>query len=214
MHEVLEGVLPGAVPAVLSGPSFAADVAQGLPTAVTLATADQARGARLAALFARASFRPYLSADIIGVELGGAVKNVLAIAAGIVAGRSLGESARAALIARGLAEMTRFGMASGAARETFSGLSGLGDLVLTALSARSRNMALGMALGQGRALGELTGPGRALAEGVFTAPVVAKLARERNVEMPIVAAVAGVVTGAIAIDEAIVSLLGRPLGSE
>ena len=214
MHEVLEGALPGAVPAVLSGPSFAADVAQGLPTAVTLACADQALGAKLAALFARASFRPYLGGDIIGVELGGAVKNVLAIAAGIVAGRSLGESARAALIARGLAEMTRFGTASGAARETFSGLSGLGDLVLTAMSARSRNMALGMALAQGRALDELTGAGRALAEGVFTAPVVARLARERGVEMPIVAAVAGVVTGGIGIDEAIASLLERPLRSE
>ena len=214
LHEVLAEALPRAVPVVLSGPGFAADVAAGLPTAVTLAAADAATGADIAALFARDTFRPYLTDDLIGVELGGAVKNVLAIAAGIAEGRRLGPSAQAALIARGLAEMTRLGIAMGARRETFSGLSGLGDLVLTAMSPRSRNTALGLALAAGRPLDELTGPGAPLAEGVFSAGVVADLARRHGVDMPITRAVAAVVAGALGIDAAIASLLDRPLRAE
>src|SRR5664280_604132 len=200
------------VPASLSGPSFAADVARGLPTAVTLAAADGKLAGDLAQASASASFRPYHSTDVRGVELGGATKNVLAIAAGIVTGRGLGASAAAALTTRGFAELVRFGRAYGAKPETMTGLSGLGDLILTCSSPQSRNFSFGIALGKGEKLdGAAHGK---LAEGAFTAPVLLEMAREKNVDMPISAAVAAVLTEKLSVDAAIESLLTRPIKSE
>jgi glycerol-3-phosphate dehydrogenase (NAD(P)+) len=212
--EVIGEILPQARPAALSGPGFAEEIARGLPTAVTIAASELALAHRLCAALSSDSFRPYASDDLIGVELGGAAKNVLAIACGIVAGRALGESARAALIARGLAEMMRLGAALGARPETFMGLSGVGDLVLTATSEQSRNTAFGIALGRGRTVAELMVKDAPLAEGAFSARVTAELARRHNVEAPIVAAVAAVVEGAIGVEEAIQGLVSRPLKAE
>jgi glycerol-3-phosphate dehydrogenase (NAD(P)+) len=214
LTEVLSEVWPEASPAVLSGPSFARDVAEGLPTAVTLAAADAALGARWMATFSAPHFRPYLSDDLIGAELGGAVKNVLAIAAGAVQGRGLGDSARAALIARGFAEFTRLGVAMGAKAETMAGLSGLGDLILTATSPQSRNMSLGIELGKGRSLDAVLGEPTAVTEGVATAPAVVAMAKRAGVDMPICAAVADLVSGARGLDEIIAALLARPLKTE
>lgn len=214
MHEVAGEALATARPAILSGPGFADDVAHGLPVAVTLAAAEREAAATCAQIFARATFRPYLSDDLHGVAIGGAVKNVLAIAGGIVIGRGLGESARAALIARGLAELTRFGVALGARRETFSGLSGLGDLVLTATSTKSRNTRLGMALGGGGSLDQLTAPGAPLAEGFYSAGAVVERARRAGVDMPICEAIGDVISGRVGIDQAIRALLDRPLKAE
>ncbi len=214
LTEVLSEVWPTASPAVLSGPSFARDVAEGLPTAVTLAAADAALGARWMATFSAPHFRPYLSDDLIGAELGGAVKNVLAIAAGAVQGRGLGDSARAALIARGFAEFTRLGVAMGAKAETMAGLSGLGDLILTATSPQSRNMSLGIELGKGRSLAAVLGERTAVTEGVATAPAVVAMAKRAGVDMPICAAVADLVSGARGLDEIIAALLARPLKTE
>jgi glycerol-3-phosphate dehydrogenase (NAD(P)+) len=211
MTEVIAECAPNAVPAILSGPSFAADVARGLPTAVTLAARDAALAAALAHAIGSASFRPYHSADMRGVEIGGAAKNVLAIAAGIVAGRKLGASAAAALTTRGFAELARFGRAYGAKSETLMGLSGLGDLLLTCSSPQSRNFSFGAALGCGQKPGEIHG---GLAEGVFTAPVLLEMARDRGVEMPISAAVAALLAGRVSVDEAIESLLTRPFRAE
>ena len=163
--------------AVLSGPTFAHEVAAGLPTAVTLAAEDQALAEALRDRIAQPTFRIYLSDDVAGAEIGGAVKNVLAIACGVVEGKGLGQNARAALIARGFAEMTRFGLANGAKRETLAGLSGLGDLVLTCSSTSSRNFSLGKGIGEGRSAAELMSDRRTVAEGAFTAPVLARLAR-------------------------------------
>ena len=212
--EIIRQVLPEATPAAISGPGFAEEIARGLPTAVTIAADELAIARTLASALATDVFRPYASDDLCGVELGGEIKNVLAIAAGIVAGRSLGESARAALIARGLAEMMRLGAALGARAETFMGLSGLGDLVLTATSPRSRNLAFGMALGAGRRAADLVRPGMPLAEGVATARVAADLARSHGVDAPIVAAVAAIVEGAITVETAIEGLVSRPLKAE
>jgi glycerol-3-phosphate dehydrogenase (NAD(P)+) len=214
LAEVLAEVLPQAMPAVLSGPSFAADVARGLPTALTLACADAAQGARLAAILGSRPFRIYHSTDLVGVQLGGAVKNVLAIAAGIVEGKQLGASAHAALVARGFAEMRRLGEALGARPETLMGLSGLGDLVLTCGSPQSRNMSLGRALGQGQELQAILAGRRSVAEGVYTAAAVVKVAAERGVDMPISAAVHAVVEGRQTVDQAIEALLSRPLRAE
>ncbi len=214
LTEVLAEVWPTAAPAVLSGPSFARDVAVGLPTAVTLAAADKAQGRRWMATFSAPHFRPYLSDDLIGAELGGAVKNVLAIAAGAVEGRGLGDSARAALIARGFAEFTRLGLAMGAKAETMAGLSGLGDLILTATSRQSRNMSLGIELGRGRTIGEALAERRAVTEGVATAPAVVAMAKRAGIDMPICAAVADLVSGARGLDEIIAALLARPLKTE
>jgi len=214
LTEVLAEVWPEAEPAVLSGPSFARDVAEGLPTAVTLASSDAAIGARWMATIAAPHFRPYLSDDLVGAELGGAVKNVLAIAAGAVIGRGLGDSARAALIARGFAEFTRLGVARGARQETMVGLSGLGDLILTATSPHSRNMSLGMELGRGRKLDDVLSERRSVTEGVATASAVIAMAKRAGVEMPICAAVADLVSGARGIDEIIAALLARPLKTE
>jgi len=212
--EIIAEMLAGARPAALSGPGFAEEIARGQPTAVTIAAEDLPLAHALSRTLASDTFRPYASDDLIGVELGGAVKNVLAIAAGVVAGRALGESARAALIARGLAEMTRLGTALGARAETFMGLSGLGDLVLTATSRRSRNLAFGMALGEGRAAAELLAPGMPLVEGAHTARIAAELAARLGIEAPIVAAVAATVDGALTIDAAIEGLVNRPLKAE
>jgi glycerol-3-phosphate dehydrogenase (NAD(P)+) len=213
MTEIIAECLPGSVPAILSGPSFAGDVARGLPTAVTLAAADEAVAQRLARSLGSALFRPYHSADVRGVEIGGAAKNVLAIAAGIVAGRKLGASALAALTTRGFAELMRFGRAYGAQPETLTGLSGLGDLILTCTSPKSRNFSLGLALGQGHDLNEARQSGH-LVEGAFTAAVLLDMAEARDVEMPIAAAVTAVLDGALAIDAAIEALLRRPLRAE
>jgi glycerol-3-phosphate dehydrogenase (NAD(P)+) len=210
MSEIVIEVAPQAVPAVLSGPSFAADVARGLPTAVTVAAADLALALDLCRALAHAAFRPYAETDIVGVEIGGAVKNVLAIAAGIVAGRKLGASASAALIARSFAELRRLGEAVGAKPETLMGLSGLGDLVLTCSGPQSRNFAYGMALGEGRGL---SAP-QPLVEGIETADVARDLARSRSVEMPIVEAVAAILAGRLAIDAAVETLMTRPLKRE
>jgi glycerol-3-phosphate dehydrogenase (NAD(P)+) len=214
MSEVAAEIAPASPVAVLSGPSFAAEAAKGLPTAVTIASrdADLARGF-VAALGSRA-FRPYLSPDPLGAEIGGAVKNVLAIACGIIEGMRLGDNARAALITRGLAEMVRLGVAKGAAAETFSGLSGLGDLVLTCTAGQSRNYALGAALGRGAQLAAALGHRRSVVEGVATSAAVARLAARLGIEMPIAASVDGVLHRGMAIDMMIEGLLRRPYRSE
>jgi glycerol-3-phosphate dehydrogenase (NAD(P)+) len=214
LAQVLAEALPQTMPAVLSGPSFAADVARGLPTALTLACADDALGARLAATLGSRPFRIYRSTDLIGVQLGGAVKNVLAIAAGIVEGRQLGASAHAALVARGFAEMRRLGEALGARPETLMGLSGLGDLLLTCGSPQSRNMSLGRALGQGQDLAAILAGRRSVAEGVYTAAAVVKLATAKGIDMPIAQAVHAIVEGRQSIEDAIEALLSRPLRAE
>jgi glycerol-3-phosphate dehydrogenase (NAD(P)+) len=198
---------------VLSGPSFAADVARGLPTAIVLALAEVETAERIAQALSGPGFRVYHSTDIRGVEIGGAAKNVLAIAAGIVAGMGLGESARAAMIARGFAELRRFAASHGARPETLMGLSGLGDLVLTASSPQSRNYALGLALGAGKPLAAANPSGK-LAEGAFTAAILADMAARRQVEMPIVTAVARVLAGAISVPDAVRELMSRPLRAE
>ena len=214
MGDVLAESLPAATHAVLSGPSFAADVARGLPAALTIACRNEAVGRNLAEGLGYRHFRLYWSSDTTGVELGGAVKNVLAIAAGIVDGKGLGASAHAALVTRGFAEMRRFGEALGAQPETLMGLSGLGDLVLTCGSPQSRNMSLGRALGQGRTLDEIMGGRRAVTEGVYTAAAVVRLARDKGIEMPIAEAVNAIVEGRTSVDDAIAGLLARPFKSE
>ena len=211
MTEVVGECAPGTMPAILSGPSFAADVARGLPTAVTLAAADEPLAAALAKAIGSATFRPYRSTDVRGVELGGAAKNVLAIAAGVVTGRGLGASALAALTTRGFAELARFGKAYGAKPETMTGLSGLGDLLLTCSSPQSRNFSFGIELGRGQKPEDIHG---GLAEGVFTAPVLLAMARERAIDMPIATAVAALLDGTLTVDAAIESLLTRPLKAE
>jgi glycerol-3-phosphate dehydrogenase (NAD(P)+) len=212
MTEIIAEAAPSARPAILSGPSFADDVARGLPTAVTVAARDDAQAAQLAHHLRAAAFRPYHTDDVKGVEIGGAAKNVLAIAAGIVAGRGLGDSAAAALTTRGFAELSRFGRALGARPETLTGLSGLGDLILSCSSAQSRNFSFGIALGRGEPAASAA-RGK-LAEGVFTAPVLVEMARANLVEMPIAAAVTAILSGRITLDEAIESLLTRPLRAE
>jgi glycerol-3-phosphate dehydrogenase (NAD(P)+) len=208
MTEVIAEAAPAALPAILSGPSFAADVGRGLPAAVTLAAGDEAVAAALARALGSATLRPYHSTDVRGVEIGGAAKNVLAIAAGIVAGRRLGASADAALVTRGFAELFRFGRAFGARPETLTGLSGLGDVILSCSSAQSRNFSYGMAVGRGD-------PAQAvLAEGIFTAPALLEMAKEKGVDMPIASAVADVLAGRVSVDAAVEALLTRPFRSE
>ena len=209
MTEVIAEAAPGAWPAILSGPSFAEDVARGLPTAVTLAAKDEGLARALVQALGSSTFRPYHTSDVRGVEIGGAAKNVLAIAAGIVVGRKLGASAQAALTTRGFSELIRLGRACGARGETMAGLSGLGDLILTCSSLQSRNLALGIALGRGEAR-----PRGQLAEGEFTAPVLIELAASQNVDMPVSNAVAAILRGAVTIDEAIEGLLTRPFKAE
>ena len=214
LHTVAKKVCPEAGIAVLSGPTFAHEVAVGLPTAVTLACEDEALGAAIRKRISLPAFRTYATDDVAGAEVGGAVKNVLAIACGVVEGRGLGQNARAALIARGFAEMTRFGLAMGARRETLAGLSGFGDLVLTCSSTSSRNYSLGKGLGEGRAAGELMADRHTVAEGAFTAPVLDRLARAKRIDMPIVAAVAALLSGSAGVDDVLEQLLSRPTRPE
>jgi glycerol-3-phosphate dehydrogenase (NAD(P)+) len=214
LHKVARETCPGAQVAVLSGPTFAHEVAKGLPTAVTLAAEDAALAEQLRERIKQPTFRIYVSDDLAGAEIGGAVKNVLAIACGVVEGKGLGQNARAALIGRGFAEMTRFGLAFGAKRETLTGLSGLGDLVLTCSSTNSRNYSLGKGLGEGRSAVELLSDRKTVAEGAFTAPVLARLAREKGIDMPIVEAVDALIADRANVDEVLGALLSRPSKSE
>ena len=211
--EVFGESAPGFEPGVLSGPSFAQDAARGLPTAVTIA-ARMDLAQRLQASLSHATFRPYATDDILGVALGGAAKNVYAIASGIVDGMGLGESARAALLARSFAELSRLGEALGARAETLTGLSGLGDLVLTATSPSSRNFRFGREVGRGRAIAELRAPGQPLAEGVPTAPALVIRARNERIELPVAETVASILDGSLPLDAAIVRLMSRPLKPE
>jgi glycerol-3-phosphate dehydrogenase (NAD(P)+) len=214
MSEAAAEACPSSPIAVLSGPTFAHEVAKGLPTAITLACEDEGLGRQLAARIARPSFRPYVSNDVIGAEIGGAVKNVLAIACGVVEGAGLGQNARASLIARGFAEMTRFGLARGGRAETLAGLSGLGDLVLTCSSTSSRNFSLGKGLGEGQAAATLLADRRTVAEGAFTAPVLQQAAHAIGVEMPIVDAVCALLAGEMDVKAVMAALLSRPLKEE
>lgn len=214
MSEAAEAELGSQPVAVLSGPTFAAEVAKGLPTAVTLAIRDEALGRRLLEALGGRTFRPYLSDDLVGAQVGGAVKNVLAIACGVVHGRNLGDNARAALITRGLAEIARLGARLGARAETLMGLSGLGDLTLTCSSLQSRNMSLGAALGQGRTLEEVLGERRSVAEGVYTARAVTKLAAEKGVDMPLCQAVDALLNHGADLDAIIDALMTRPFKTE
>ena len=214
LSTVLEEALPEAVPAVLSGPSFAGDVVRGLPAALTLATADARLGQHLAATIGYRNFRLYWSSDVAGAQLGGSIKNVLAIAAGILDGKGLGASAHAALVTRGFAEMRRFGEAFGARPETLRGLSGLGDLLLTCGSPQSRNMSLGRALGQGQSLTDILAARKSVSEGVYTAAAVARIGAERGLDLPISTAVAAIVGGKLEVDAAIDALLSRPFKAE
>lgn len=214
MNEVAGEAAPGRTFAVLSGPTFAAEVARGLPTAVTLASQDTEVAATLAAALGTPSFRPYTAGDVVGAEVGGAIKNVIAIACGIVDGRGLGQNARAAVIARGLAEIARFAAALGADPRTLMGLSGLGDLTLTCTSVASRNYSLGEALGQGETLEQVMSGRRSVAEGVTTAPAVLTRAAALGVEMPICAAVAAILQDGASVDATIADVLARPLRTE
>jgi glycerol-3-phosphate dehydrogenase (NAD(P)+) len=214
MSQVAADVLPKAEIAVLSGPSFAIEAAKGLPAAVTLATVSETQAAALAYALSHQPFRCYWSDDVIGAEIGGAVKNVYAIGAGIVAGKKFGASAHAALVTRSFAEMARFGTALGARRETLTGLSGLGDLVLTCGSAQSRNMSLGIELGKGQSLNDVLAKRLSVTEGVYTASALVETAAARGIDMPIAQAVHAVISGLATVDEAIEALLARPLRAE
>jgi glycerol-3-phosphate dehydrogenase (NAD(P)+) len=213
VSDIVADAAPGRALAVLSGPTFAHEVAKGLPTAITLACADEALGRHLVKLLGQPTFRPYWTPDVVGAEIGGAVKNVLAIACGIAHGRAMGENAKASLITRGFAEMLRFGAAKGADAQTLMGLCGLGDLVLTCSSLQSRNMSLGVALGQGISAADALGGKRTVAEGAATAPVLAKLAQALGADMPICAAVNDILHGA-PVAETVGALLARPFKDE
>jgi glycerol-3-phosphate dehydrogenase (NAD(P)+) len=214
MGDVVAEVVPQALRAVLSGPSFAADVARDLPTALTIACAEETLGRLLAERLGSYKLRLYWTSDVVGVELGGALKNVLAIAAGIVDGQGLGASAHAALVTRGFAELRRFGEALGARPETLIGLSGLGDLILTCGSPQSRNMSLGRALGRGESVAQALGGRSAVTEGIYTAIAVRRVATERGIDMPICFAVCDVVEGRVTVTEAIERVMQRPLKAE
>lgn len=214
MTAIVEEILPSHPTLILSGPTFAKDVALGLPTAVTLATDQPDLGRAIAAALKTKTFRPYVSGDRIGVEVGGAAKNVLAIGCGIAEGKGLGANARAALLTRGLAEIVRLALACGGRAETLMGLAGLGDLVLTASSMQSRNFSLGVALGQGQSLDQILGTRRAVTEGVYTAEAVVKLAAQKGIDMPIFVAMDQILNRGAGIDEQLHGLLNRPLRDE
>lgn len=214
LTDVVAEEAPGAPVAVLSGPTFAAEVAKGLPTAVTLSCADEKLAGEIADAIGRPAFRPYLGSDVVGAEVGGAIKNVFAIACGMVEGKGLGDNARAALTARGMAEMMRLGEALGGERETMMGLSGIGDLILTCTSTQSRNYSLGVALGQGHTMAAIMAERNTVAEGVHTAKAVAALADRLGIDMPITTAVNAVVSESAAIDDEIIRLLSRPFTQE
>jgi glycerol-3-phosphate dehydrogenase (NAD(P)+) len=209
LSAIADELLPANPVAALSGPSFATDVAKGLPTAVVIAARREALAAELAQRFSTDMFRCYSTGDLVGVEIGGALKNVFAIAAGAVTGAKLGASAQAAMVTRGFVELRRIGQAFGAEPETLMGLSGLGDLLLTCSSAQSRNFAYGLAIGRGESLSGLP-----LAEGAATAGIASRIARERGIDTPIIAAVAAILDGAITINEAVAGLMSRPLKNE
>jgi glycerol-3-phosphate dehydrogenase (NAD(P)+) len=214
MSDVLAETAPDVLPGVITGPSFAGEVARGLPTALTIAARDEKLGHDVANALGSRTLRLYWTDDMLGVQVGGAVKNVLAIASGIVSGRRMGSNAQAALISRGFAELTRFGMAMGARPETLMGLSGLGDLILTCSSPQSRNMSLGQALGEGKSLAEILGSRKSVSEGAHSAAAVVELARRKGIEMPICEAVRAVLSGEMGVDEAISALLSRPFRAE
>ena len=214
MSEVLGEIAPQVEVAVLSGPSFAIDVAKGLPTAVTLACENEDIGKALCEMIATPHFRPYQSTDVLGAEIGGAVKNVLAIACGLVLGLGLGRSAHAAIISRGFAEMRRLGKALDCDHDTLTGLCGLGDLVLTCSSEQSRNMSCGMALGKGQSLKDIMGSRSAVTEGVATAPALKEIAQRAGIDMPICIAMADILSGELSVDDAISTLLARDLKVE
>lgn len=214
LSEILAEELPQAEIAVLSGPTFAEEAAQNKPTALTLACGNEALGKELVATLGTPTFRPYYSSDVIGVQIGGAVKNVMAIAAGIVAGKKLGDNARAALITRGLAEISRLAAALGGQTYTLMGLSGLGDLVLTANSTQSRNFTVGLELGKGRGLSDILSEKRTVAEGVFTAAAVLERAARAGVEMPICEGLSRIMNENVPVDDVIQSLFARPFKSE
>jgi glycerol-3-phosphate dehydrogenase (NAD(P)+) len=214
MSDIVGEALPGAVPGVLAGPSFASEIARGLPAALTLATESEVVCLRVANALGSRSLRLYWSDDLLGAQVGGAVKNVLAIAAGIVAGRELGENAKAGIITRGFAELLRFGTAMGAKPETLMGLTGLGDLILTCSAEHSRNMSLGKALGEGKSLDEVLGNRKSVSEGRFTAAGAVTRAKELGVELPICNAVRAILAEEMSIDDAIQSVLSRPFKSE
>ncbi|MBL4602213.1 MAG: NAD(P)-dependent glycerol-3-phosphate dehydrogenase [Emcibacteraceae bacterium] len=214
MTEVVSEVLPKSPLVVLSGPTFAREVANGLPSAVTIASKYQRVTQRLSDAIGQPTFRPYASRDIIGAEIGGALKNVFAIACGITTGRKMGDNARAALITRSLSEMVRFGEKYGADRSTMMGLCGLGDLILTCSSPQSRNMSLGIAIGGGKTVAELMAGRKTVAEGYYTSSVVAKICREENIDLPIVMAVNDILHEGKDVDKVITALLSRPFVSE
>lgn len=214
MSDVLAEVAPKALPGIITGPSFASEVARGLPAALTIAAKDEKLGNAAATALGNRSLRLYWTDDMRGVQVGGAVKNVLAIASGIVTGRKLGSNAQAALITRGFAELTRFGTAMGARPETMNGLSGLGDLILTCSSPQSRNMSLGLALGEGKRLADILGSRKSVSEGTHSAGAVVALAKEKGIEMPICEAVRAVLAGEVDVDAAITALLSRPFRPE
>jgi glycerol-3-phosphate dehydrogenase (NAD(P)+) len=214
MSEVVADVLPEAPIAVLSGPSFAREVAERLPTALTIASADKALAERIATTLGSPRLRLYIGTDIVGAQVGGAVKNVLAIACGIATGRHLGENARAALITRGMAEMTRLTAALGGTPETLLGLSGIGDVVLTCMSTTSRNFAVGLALGEGKTLAEALAGKRSVAEGVASAAAVVRRAKAAGVVMPIAEAVDAILNRGADVDETVAEVMARPLGRD
>lgn len=214
MSQIAAEETPDAAVAVLTGPTFASEIARGLPSAVTVAAAGIGTAEFIRDALASKTLRPYVSTDLTGVQIGGAVKNVIAIASGIVAGKGLGDSARAALITRGLAEIARLGAALGAKKETLMGMCGVGDLVLTASSMQSRNYSLGYELGRGRTLADILGARNAVTEGVHTAKATMVMAAQMKVEMPITAAVDACLSGDVSIDDSIAALMDRPLRSE
>jgi glycerol-3-phosphate dehydrogenase (NAD(P)+) len=214
MSDIVAEALPEALPGVISGPSFASEVARGLPTALTIAAREELIGLKVANALGSRSLRLYWTNDMLGAQIGGAVKNVLAIASGIVSGRALGDNARAGIITRGFAELMRFGVAMGAKPETLMGLTGLGDLILTCSSEQSRNMSLGKALGEGKSLAEILGSRKSVSEGTYSASAAVARAREFGVELPICEAVRAILTGELEVDEAIEAILSRPFRSE
>jgi len=210
LSRVVEEELPETPYAVLTGPTFAREIASGLPGAVTIGVNDGDLGRELQGALGVKGFRPYVSEDIIGVQLGGAIKNVIAIACGIVYGRKMGESARAALLTRGVAEIARLGVAMGAEKETLLGMCGVGDLMLTASSMQSRNFSLGAALGEGQSMEDILGSRNAVTEGVHTAASTLALAKRYAVDMPITEAVNDCLSGVKTLDQAIEDMLNRP----
>ncbi|MCQ2914401.1 MAG: NAD(P)-dependent glycerol-3-phosphate dehydrogenase [Alphaproteobacteria bacterium] len=214
MSETIQEIIPNALLAVLSGPTFAEEVAMDKPTALTLACKDEKIGKELMNVLSSKTFRPYFTTDIIGVQVGGAVKNVMAIAAGIVAGKKLGDNAHAALITRGLAEINRLAISLGANPITLMGLAGIGDLVLTANSTQSRNFTVGLELGKGKSLSEILDGKKSVAEGVYTASAVLEKAKTMNIEMPICEALSKIMNDNEKVDDIIFNLFDRPLKSE